>query len=137
MPRTLQFKRYGTPALANTAGANGELIIDSTTQTLTLHNGTTLGGSRIASESYVQSTTGVVLAQAAFNKANTASANTVIIQGVNVTQNIALTQIQTVNSWQNNEIIAITQTTISTANLKLLVANTTTYDDFKTAISNL
>ena len=123
MPRTLQFKRYGSLTLANTAGANGELIVDSTTKTLTLHDGITLGGSRIASEVYVQTTAGVVLAQAAFNRANTASANTVVIQGVNVTQ--------------NNQIIALTQSTITIANLKSLVANTTTYTDFKPAISNL
>jgi hypothetical protein len=92
MSRTLQFKRYGSLTLANTAGADGELIVDSTTKTLTLHDGTTLGGSRIASEVYVQSTGGIALAQAAYNKANTASANTVIIQGVNITQNVALTQ---------------------------------------------
>lgn len=50
MSRTLQFKRYGTLTLANTAGANGELIVDNTTKTLTVHDGTTLGGIRLASE---------------------------------------------------------------------------------------
>jgi hypothetical protein len=90
MPRTLQFKRYGTLRLANTAGANGELIVDSTTKTLTVHDGTTLGGSRLASESYVQTTTGIFLAQAAFNRANTASSNTVLLQGAMNTANSSI-----------------------------------------------
>ena len=44
MPRTLQFKRYGSATLANTTGANGELIINSTNETLTVHDGITPGG---------------------------------------------------------------------------------------------
>jgi hypothetical protein len=32
MPRTLQFKRYGSATLANTIGANGELIINKQTK---------------------------------------------------------------------------------------------------------
>lgn len=44
MPRTLQFKRYGSTILANTIGANGELIINSTNKTLTVHDGVTVGG---------------------------------------------------------------------------------------------
>jgi len=53
MSRTLQFKRYANTAIANTTGANGELIIDTTNKTITVHDGTTVGGSRIATETYV------------------------------------------------------------------------------------
>jgi hypothetical protein len=50
MPRTLQFKRYGSATLANTVGANGELIINSTNQTLTIHDGITPGGFTLLNE---------------------------------------------------------------------------------------
>jgi hypothetical protein len=36
MAKTLQFRRYNTAALANTVGANGELIIDSSNGTMLL-----------------------------------------------------------------------------------------------------
>ena len=58
MSRTLQFKRYGTAALANTTGANGELIIDSTTKSVTVHDGSTSGGTRLATEEYVSTHNG-------------------------------------------------------------------------------
>ena len=44
MPRTLQFKRYPAAVIANTTGANGELIINTTNYNLTVHDGTTAGG---------------------------------------------------------------------------------------------
>jgi len=53
MSRTLQFKRYANTVVANTTGANGELIIDTTNKTITVHDGTTVGGRRIATEIYV------------------------------------------------------------------------------------
>ena len=46
MSRTLQFKRYANTALANTIGADGELIIDETNHYLTIHDGVTPGGAR-------------------------------------------------------------------------------------------
>jgi hypothetical protein len=52
MPRTLQFKRYNTASLSSIRGANGEIIIDTTTKTVTVHDGVTFGGSRLATESY-------------------------------------------------------------------------------------
>ena len=44
MSRTLQFKRYSNSALQNITGANGEIIVDTTNQTLTVHDGVTPGG---------------------------------------------------------------------------------------------
>jgi hypothetical protein len=89
MSRTLQFKRYANTAIANTAGANGELIIDTTNKTITVHDGITSGGSRIATETYVsqqinsnysidgqifdKANTANVLAQSAFDRGNTAN----------------------------------------------------------------
>ena len=75
MSRTLQFKRYANTAIANTTGANGELIIDTTNKTITVHDGTTVGGSRIATETYVtqQINTNYSIDGEIFNKANSAN----------------------------------------------------------------
>jgi hypothetical protein len=86
MPRTLQFKRYGSATLANTIGANGELIINQTNKTLTVHDGTTPGGFAL-----LNAATDFDIDQYARNTANTTSNNITIIQGVNVTQNTNIT----------------------------------------------
>jgi hypothetical protein len=71
MPRTLQFKRYGSATLANTIGANGELIINNTNKTLTVHDGVTPGGFTLLNEAIE-----IDIDQYARNTANTALANT-------------------------------------------------------------
>ena len=86
MARTLQFKRYGSATLANTTGANGELIINSTNKTLTVHDGITPGGFTLLNEAIE-----IDIDQYARNQANTASNNITIIQGVNTTQNTNIT----------------------------------------------
>ena len=86
MPRTLQFKRYGSATLANTIGANGELIINQTNKTLTVHDGITPGGFTLLNEAIE-----IDIDQYARNQANTASNNITIIQGVNTTQNTNIT----------------------------------------------
>jgi len=45
MPKQLQFKRYPTSVLSTIIGANGEIIVDTTLKTLTVHDGVTPGGS--------------------------------------------------------------------------------------------
>ena len=86
MARTLQFKRYGSATLANTIGANGELIINQTNKTLTVHDGITPGGFTLLNEAIE-----IDIDQYARNQANTASNNITIIQGVNTTQNTNIT----------------------------------------------
>lgn len=108
MARTLQFKRYNNATLANTVGANGELIINTTNSRLTVHNGTTSGGSALAtvsdlsstSDSYARTTanSATVLAQNAYNYANT---------------------------------------TIKISQLKSITANAATYAEFQSAIASL
>lgn len=58
MSRTLQFKRYGTTQLEGIRGANGEIIIDNTTKTITVHDGVTYGGHRLATEAYADANGG-------------------------------------------------------------------------------
>ena len=70
MSRTLQFKRYSNTALLSITGAVGELIVDTTNDTITVHDGTTAGGTRLATEIFVGKSS---FTQAAFNKANSAN----------------------------------------------------------------
>jgi hypothetical protein len=49
MPKQLQFKRYPTSVLSTIIGANGEIIVDTTLKTLTVHDGVTPGGSTLIS----------------------------------------------------------------------------------------
>jgi hypothetical protein len=91
MSRTLQFKRYSNTALLSVTGAVGELIVDTTNDTVTVHDGTTAGGTRLATETFAGKNP---FSQAAFNQANTAgtTANSALTLanygiGVNVAQN--------------------------------------------------
>ena len=43
----LQFRRYANTVLNTTTGLDGELIVDETNKTLTIHDGSTAGGSQI------------------------------------------------------------------------------------------
>lgn len=67
MSRTLQFKRLANTHLGQVIGANGEIIVDYTNDTLTVHDGQTLGGSRLATETHV---TNSIRANSAFLIAN-------------------------------------------------------------------
>ena len=70
MSRTLQFKRYSNTALLSVTGATAEFIVDSTNKTITVHDGSTAGGTRLATETFVGKSP---FTQAAFNKANSAN----------------------------------------------------------------
>jgi hypothetical protein len=75
MPRTLQFKRYANTALNSITGSDGELILDGTNHTVTVHDGVTVGGTRLATESFtISQVTNSALAEAAYNQANSATA---------------------------------------------------------------
>ena len=91
MSRTLQFKRFANTAVANTTGAQGELIIDNTNNTITVHDGVTVGGTRLATENFASSQSGQSVAAIA------------ILQGVNLTQN---TNIQSAWNTANTANIA-------------------------------
>jgi hypothetical protein len=86
MARTLQFKRYANTVVANTTGAAGELIVDTTNNILTIHDGVTPGGrSAVSGADTVARTTAqsaFTQANASFNVANSASlyANSAFIQ---------------------------------------------------------
>jgi plastocyanin/uncharacterized protein with PhoU and TrkA domain len=130
MSRTIQFRRLGSATLANTTGANGELIINNTNKTLTVHDGTTPGGYALLNsatdnniDQYARTTAntavaGVItvnnLAQNAYNKANAAYnyANTIVsdtqidqfARNTANTNSNNITIIQGVNTTQNTNI---------------------------------
>ena len=128
MARTLQFKRYGSATLANTTGANGELIINSTNKTLTVHDGITPGGFTLLNEAIE-----IDIDQYARNQANTASNNITIIQGVNTTQNTNITNATNLAQSAYN----YANTTITISQLKSIAANAATYAAFQSAIAAL
>jgi len=103
--KKLQFKRYANTVVANTVGADGELIVDTTNYALTVHDGSTPGGTRLATETFVLYNTNIEteLAQSGYNQANTANtlaqsgfdkANTVInylpLTGGTLTNNLTV-----------------------------------------------
>jgi hypothetical protein len=105
MSRTLQFKRLANTHLGQVIGANGEIIVDYTNDTLTVHDGQTLGGSRLATERYTN--TAIVLANAAFRQANT---GTVLAQASFNSANI------------NFQYLEVLQTTLNSTNTNILLA---------------
>lgn len=105
MSRTLQFKRLANTHLGQVIGANGEIIVDYTNDTLTVHDGQTLGGSRLATERYTN--TAIVLANAAFRQANT---GTVLAQASFTTANNNFQYLQVLES-----VINSTNTSIAAA----------------------
>jgi len=130
MSRTLQFKRYSNTALLSVTGAVGELIVDTTNDTVTVHDGTTAGGTRLATEAFAGRNS---FSQAAFNQANTAG----------TTANSALTLANYsigVNNAQNTTIgLAWSQanSAITVSQLKSITANAATYAAFQSAIAAL
>jgi hypothetical protein len=125
MSRTLQFRRLGTATLANTTGANGELIINSTNKTLTVHDGTTPGGFALLNQ-----TTEFDIDQYARNTANTATSNITIIQGVNTTQNTNISIIQGVNATQNTNITNATNLAQNAYNYANTIVSDTQIDQY-------
>jgi hypothetical protein len=107
MSRIIQFKRFGAAALANTIGANGEIIFDITNKALTVHDGVVAGGypatsdttaRNLANAAFIRANSANVLAQASFNQANSSTAlaesGTVIAIYANNASQAALTRAQ-------------------------------------------
>ena len=55
MATTLQLRRYNTATIAGTTGADGEVFVDTTKKTLVVQDGSTSGGTPLATEGFVTS----------------------------------------------------------------------------------
>jgi hypothetical protein len=115
MSRTLQFKRYANTTVANTTGADGELIIDANARTITIHDGITPGGKRIATESYAVNVllnfntsvnSAIAYAQSSYAQANTANALAANAYTLANSTNL----ITSFNSTQINQLFAASNT---------------------------
>jgi hypothetical protein len=126
MSKTLQFKRYTTSNLASIVGASGELIVDTTLNVLTIHDGVKAGGWPTANSiavvlGFQQTNTAIqslsVQANGLYEIANSASvyANSAFIQA-----NAAFSSSNAINSSQNTSITAA----FIQANSAFLAANT-------------
>jgi hypothetical protein len=67
MATTLQLRRYNTATIASTTGADGEVLVDSTKKTLVVQDGSTAGGTPLATETFV--TSGLASLQTTVNAA--------------------------------------------------------------------
>ena len=142
MAKTLQFKRFSSTILANTTGASGELIIDSTKNLVTVHDGSTPGGWPVARESVINAinnaqsvniqqsrdTANLALVQAnlAFVQINadlnlqgglnSANANIALIQGSMVTSNANIAMLIGIQTTQNTNITTTNNTAVAAFN---------------------
>ena len=140
MPRTLQFKRYGSATLANTVGANGELIINQTNKTLTVHDGVTPGGFVVSAntipnaDSFARGTanSATTLAQSAYNYANTLPTTSVDSFARN-TANGSATSAQTAHNTANSAT-TLAQSAYNYANT--ISVNATGIDQFARNTAN-
>jgi hypothetical protein len=131
MTKKLQFKRYSNTALSTIVGADGELIIDANTKTLTIHDGVTLGGIRQSSENftkqvYDQANVSFTKANAAYNQANTANN---LAQSAYTLANAAGSSANTIGAFlQANS--AYTQANTATTNASVADSKAVTAGDY-------
>ena len=111
MSKTLQFRRYTTSNLASITGASGELIVDTTLNQITVHDGNKAGGWYAANAITLQTVWNT--ANAAANAAGSDLANT----GGTLTGNLLITG--TANVRGNLYSTTITTATGSGGNLTI------------------
>ena len=100
MAKTLQFRRYNTTSLTSITGANGEIIIDSDQDTVTVHDGSTVGGVYLATQAQLNANSTIQQAVNSSQNTNTsialagvaaANANLIILNAINTSQNANIT----------------------------------------------
>ena len=133
-PRRLQLRRGNTAAISTYVGAPGELIVDTTTNTLYLHNGVTVGGtattvntaSITSNISSLQGNIITLTANAGVQAGNIASL-TSSVTGANaaiVTANTNMKgYVDAANTIQTNQITTVSSS-VTGANAAIVTANT-------------
>jgi hypothetical protein len=89
MSTQVQFRRGNTAQTATFTGVTAEITVDTTKNTVVVHDGSTAGGFALARESAVTANSFSVIA--AFNTANAAFASANISNGIDATQNNSIT----------------------------------------------
>jgi hypothetical protein len=123
MATQLQLRQGNTAQTAVFTGVIAEVTVDTDQKTLTIHDGTTVGGNYLITKSQLQSNVSIIaginstqntnitavngLAAGAYSQANTNAGAITIIQGVDNTQNTRLNSIESVNNNQNTSISII------------------------------
>jgi hypothetical protein len=129
MSRIIQFKRYGAAAIANTTGANGEIIIDITNRSITVHDGVTAGGFGAILDVYARAASNLalttansanILSQSASDKANSAN---ILSQSASDKANSANVLAQTAFDKANSANV-LAQTAFDSANSANVLAQT-------------
>jgi hypothetical protein len=84
MPTVVQFRRGTTAQNTSFTGAAGEITVDTSSKTLRVHDGTTIGGSNIATVAYVSAQ----LSSLSANKINQNASNVTVTESfINVAVN--------------------------------------------------
>jgi hypothetical protein len=150
MAKTLQFKRYSTTNLANTTGAIGELIVDSTKNAITVHDASTPGGWPMALESSVNAVNNAqnISIQLALNTANLAlaqantdlnylAANVITLLGIDASINASIQSAwNTGNTAASNTIYIQSGLNTANANISVLFGINTTQNTNITTANN-
>jgi hypothetical protein len=95
MPTVVQFRRGTTAQNNNFTGANGEISVDTTDLTLRVHNGSTVGGNPLATQTYVNNAIGALSANSISSGTSSVS---IIASNGNIRANIAGTTVQTIST---------------------------------------
>ena len=129
MATRLTFRRFSSTSIANLVGANGELYVDTTKKTLVVQDGSTTGGSTLATETYVTTAlAGVSLSTSVLSSYALSSTLTSYTTNANLTSTLAQYALSsTLTSYTTNANLTSTLTNYTTnANLTSTLANYTT-----------
>jgi hypothetical protein len=126
MATRLTFRRFSSTSIANLVGANGELYVDTTKKTLVVQDGSTTGGSTLATETWVSSALGTV------------SFNTSVLNGYALSSTLtSYTTNANLTSTLNQYTLSSTLTSYTTnANLTSTLASYTTNANLTSTLTN-
>jgi len=140
MAKTLQLRRYPFTTVANTIGANGEIIVDTTYNIVTVHDGITPGGFRVATQNaQIQAVSDAAnsansAANSAVQAANSANAANTILANTNF--NTVASNTNSINAVNNNSA-NINIVAASAGNINIVAANTANINSLNSNTANI
>lgn len=102
--RSLRIRPFSSAALEDITGASGEIFYDSTNNTLRIFNGTAIGGSMLATQTYVNSLVG---STNKFSNIAVQGQSTVVADSVSDTLTLAASQGVVITTNSNTDTITI------------------------------